>query len=155
MGDCTLLNHRHDGLFCTPGVMPFSNIYQADGQQFDGWHGMPYPGLPVPVLFRARRRRSRRVMLNNMVEFLWPAVAAVVSAAIRRAGPRRIGLSGTVGTIGVTVRRIHRPCITGVTARRSGAIQPRASSVPRRLRVTAGGQTPLKLVEYVENGCAG
>ena len=71
LGDCTLLGHRQDSLFCTPGVIPFSNIYQADSQQFDGWHGMPYPGYQYPFIFVHADADHDGVMLDNMTEFLW------------------------------------------------------------------------------------
>ncbi|SQI32113.1 Uncharacterised protein [Serratia plymuthica] len=83
LGDCTMLDHRQDSLFCTPGVIPFSNIYQADSQQFDGWHGMPYPGYQYPFIFVHGRCRPRRRDAQQYGR-VPVAIATMVSAAVRR-----------------------------------------------------------------------
>lgn len=71
LGDCYLPVHRNDGLFGTPGVIPFSNIYMSESTQFDGWHGMPYPGYQYPFIFVHDTSAEGKQKLNNMIEFLY------------------------------------------------------------------------------------
>ena len=73
VGDCTLLNVRDDPLAYTPGVIPFSNIYMSGAMQFDGWHGMPYPGYQYPMIFCTGDLSipSESTRLSNMVDFLY------------------------------------------------------------------------------------
>lgn len=74
LGDCGVNDAVDGGLFCTPGVIPFSNIYNADssgGDQFDGWHGMPYPGYQHPMIWIENEGDQTGVKLNNMIEFLY------------------------------------------------------------------------------------
>ena len=69
VGDCMVVDYLDGDLFCTPGVIPFSNIYTEGSQQFDGWHGMPYPGYQYPFVWLFRPNFETR--LNNMVEFMY------------------------------------------------------------------------------------
>ena len=153
LGDCTLLNHRRDGLFCTPGVMPFSNIYQADSQQFDGWHGMPYPGYQYPFIFVHAAADPDGVMLNNMVEFLWQS---------QQWYQQQFGVLGPSASAYIWNRwdnLSYGPADTwtmyhwGDGTAWSG-YQPRAFFGAARawLELQQASKTPpLKLVEYVEN----
>lgn len=68
LGDCTVIDYLPNNLYCTPGVIPFSNIYVEGAEQFDGWYGMPYPGYQYPFIWH---EQGKEVQLNNMVEFLY------------------------------------------------------------------------------------
>lgn len=68
MGDCTVIDYVDNDLFCTPGVIPFSNIYTTGSNQFDGWHGMPYPGYQYPFIWCHDNANKER--LENMSKFL-------------------------------------------------------------------------------------
>ena len=69
VGDCTVIDYIGGDLFCTPGVIPFSNIYTEGSQQFDGWHGMPYPGYQYPFVYMFNPQFKGK--LNNMIEFMY------------------------------------------------------------------------------------
>lgn len=69
IGDCQVVDYLDGDLFCTPGTIPFSNIYTEGSQQFDGWHGMPYPGYQYPFVWLFKNEYKSR--LNNMIEFLY------------------------------------------------------------------------------------
>ncbi|EAP3072091.1 phage tail protein [Salmonella enterica] len=71
LGDCTVLDYENDNLAYTPGVIPFSNIYNPDSKQFDGWHGIPYPGYQYPFVFTHDDTVAGTIRLNNMVNFLY------------------------------------------------------------------------------------
>ncbi|QOC54190.1 glycosidase superfamilly protein [Aeromonas phage Atoyac14] len=71
VGDCMARNTLGNKLYCTPGVVPFSNIYLPDQETFDGWHGMPYPGYQYPFIFVHNTHPDRDLMLKNMSKFLW------------------------------------------------------------------------------------
>lgn len=73
LGDCTVLNPVGGGLYCTPGVIPFSNIYSTESvSQFDGWHGMPYPGYQHPFIWVYNDQNDPQgVQLTNMIEFMY------------------------------------------------------------------------------------
>ncbi|MDR0218105.1 MAG: phage tail protein [Enterobacteriaceae bacterium] len=70
IGDCDIYNTLDDKLYFTPGIIPFSNIYQSQGT-FNGWHGMPYPGYQYPFIFCHNEHPDAELMLNNMAKFLW------------------------------------------------------------------------------------
>lgn len=69
LGDCDVQNALAGNLYCTPGVIPFSNI-SSDGskEEFDGWHGMPYPGYQYPFIYLDG---NHDLQMNNMIEFLY------------------------------------------------------------------------------------
>lgn len=71
VGDCYLPTHRADNLAYTPGVIPFSNIYQTESYQMDGWHGMPYPGYQHPFIYVHDQTDAGKEKLSNIVKFLW------------------------------------------------------------------------------------
>lgn len=73
LGDCRVTASPDGGLKYTPGTIPFSNIYNADSSsgQFDGWHGMPYPGYQHPLIWIDNPADISGSKLNNMVEFLY------------------------------------------------------------------------------------
>lgn len=72
VGDCTILDYKTNNLYCTPGVIPFSNISVPESVQFDGWRGMPYPGYQYPFIFTIEQTAGEySTRLTNMVEFLW------------------------------------------------------------------------------------
>lgn len=74
VGDCTVVNQRWDSLAYCPGVIPFSNNYLPDAEQFDGWHGMPYPGYQHPFFFPYASQLSaqeKQVNIDNVVNFLY------------------------------------------------------------------------------------
>lgn len=74
IGDCTVVNPRWDSLAYCPGVIPFSNNYLPDAEQFDGWHGMPYPGYQHPFFFVYADQLSpeeKTVNIENVVNFLY------------------------------------------------------------------------------------
>lgn len=69
LGDCDVQDFIPDDLFCTPGTIPFSNIYADGSQQFDGWHGMPYPGYQYPFIWL--KDAAYKPQLNNMIKFMY------------------------------------------------------------------------------------
>lgn len=71
LGDCKVLDYDIDNLAYTPGVVPFSNIYNTESQQFDGWHGMPYPGYQYPFIFTHDDSDLGKLRMTNMVNFLY------------------------------------------------------------------------------------
>lgn len=71
LGDCTVIGYEPNNLAYTPGVVPFSNIYNTESQQFDGWHGMPYPGYQYPFIFTHDDSAQGASRMNNMVDFLY------------------------------------------------------------------------------------
>lgn len=72
VGDCTIVDYLPGNLYCTPGVIPFSNISVPDTEQFDGWRGMPYPGYQYPFIYCYNRTEGEfDEHLNNMTEFLY------------------------------------------------------------------------------------
>ena len=71
IGDCYAANLKSPLLYCTPGVIPFSNIYIPDQETFDGWHGMPYPGYQYPFIYVHNSDPDAPKWLENMVEFLY------------------------------------------------------------------------------------
>lgn len=73
LGDCKITNYRDDNLAYTPGVIPFSNNLDPFSQQFDGWHGMPYPGYQYPWIWAITNEDSK---LTNMVNFLYDSQQA-------------------------------------------------------------------------------
>lgn len=76
IGDCVIEDPRWDSLYCSPGVIPFSNIYTAGAEQFDGWHGLPYPGYQYPFIYLVSDNADADTFLNNMIEFMHAAQAA-------------------------------------------------------------------------------
>lgn len=80
VGDCDVLNPLESNLYCTPGVIPFSNIYNENTSQFDGWHGMPYPGYQHPFIYLHREDMPNpedyKLRLNNMIEFMYQSQVA-------------------------------------------------------------------------------
>lgn len=77
LGDATITGYKKDNLFCTPGVIPFSNISVPDTVQFDGWRGMPYPGYQYPFIYSIEETAGEyTTRLNNMVEFMWQSQQA-------------------------------------------------------------------------------
>lgn len=75
IGDCKVVDFRDDSLAYTPGTIPFSNIYIEGSDQFDSWHGMPYPGYQYPLIYCIEREKYERE-LNNMIDFLYDAQIA-------------------------------------------------------------------------------
>lgn len=73
LGDCRVTASVDGGLNYTPGTIPFSNIYNNESAsgQFDGWHGMPYPGYQHPLIWIDNPGDIADVKLNNMVNFLY------------------------------------------------------------------------------------
>ena len=53
----------------TPGLMPFSNLYEENGK-IDSTNGLPYPGYQYPFIF-ALEYNYKATELNNMVDFLY------------------------------------------------------------------------------------
>lgn len=77
LGDATINGYKKNNLFCTPGVIPFSNISVPDTVQFDGWRGMPYPGYQYPFIYSIEETAGEyTTRLNNMVEFMWQSQQA-------------------------------------------------------------------------------
>ena len=72
IGDCTMLKFRDDSLRYTPGLIPFSNIYEDGSDQIGAWHGMPYPGYQYPFIYSLQADFYSR-QLNNMIDFLYDA----------------------------------------------------------------------------------
>lgn len=70
IGNCTILNYRDDSLAYTPGLIPFSNIYEEGSEQIGAWHGMPYPGYQYPFIYSLESEKYSR-HLTNMINFLW------------------------------------------------------------------------------------
>lgn len=72
IGDCTVIDYRLDSLSYTPGLIPFSNIYEDGTDQIGAWHGMPYPGYQYPFIYTVSDS-NQDVRLTNMVDFLYDA----------------------------------------------------------------------------------
>lgn len=72
IGDCGVVNFREDNLRYTPGLIPFSNIYEEGTDQIGAWHGMPYPGYQYPFIYTLDVA-NYSTQLNNMVDFLYDA----------------------------------------------------------------------------------
>lgn len=72
VGNCTVLDYRDDSLRYTPGVIPFSNIYEDGSDQIGAWHGMPYPGYQYPFIYSLQSDLYTRELLN-MTDFLYDA----------------------------------------------------------------------------------
>lgn len=72
VGDCTVVNFRDDSLAYTPGVIPFSNIYESGSTEIGAWHGMPYPGYQYPWVYTLDAA-DNATQLGNMVDFLYDA----------------------------------------------------------------------------------
>ena len=70
VGDCTVLGYRNDSLAYTPGIIPFSNIYEEGTDQIGAWHGMPYPGYQYPFIY-CLEPVTYSQYLGNMVDFLY------------------------------------------------------------------------------------
>ena len=69
IGDCYCIDQRDDPLAYTPGVVPFSNIYEEGAYEIGSWRGMPYPGYQHPLVFALDDDKTR--YLNNMVNFMY------------------------------------------------------------------------------------
>lgn len=81
IGDCDVLDALESNLYCTPGVIPFSNIYTEKTEQFDGWHGMPYPGYQYPFVWMHHdydpgNEAKYKKRMENMVEFMYQSQLA-------------------------------------------------------------------------------
>lgn len=70
VGDCTVTGFRDDSLAYTPGLIPFSNIYEEGTYQIGAWHGMPYPGYQYPWIYSLEPTKYAR-HLGNMADFLF------------------------------------------------------------------------------------
>ncbi|GAB7531609.1 hypothetical protein PS3A_40230 [Pseudomonas sp. 3A(2025)] len=70
LGDCTVIGYRDDSLAYTPGVIPFSNIYEEGSEQIGAWHGMPYPGYQYPMIYCLEPQKYAR-HLTSMVDFMY------------------------------------------------------------------------------------
>lgn len=70
LGNCKIVDYRDDNLAYTPGLIPFSNIYEEGTDQLGAWHGMPYPGYQYPFIYSLEPVKYAR-QLNNMVDFLY------------------------------------------------------------------------------------
>lgn len=69
MGDCTIIDYRHDSLNYCPGVIPFSNIYSEGSDQLGAWHGLPYPGYQYPFLYCHDPAYESK--MNKQIDFLY------------------------------------------------------------------------------------
>lgn len=70
IGDCTVIGYRDDSLAYTPGVIPFSNIYEEGTEQIGAWHGMPYPGYQYPFIYCLEPLQYSRHLIN-MIDFMY------------------------------------------------------------------------------------
>lgn len=73
VGNCKIDNYMPGSLNYTPGVIPFSNIYNEDTPVMDAWHGLPYPGYQSPMIYSIEYDDLR---LNNIVNFLYDSQVA-------------------------------------------------------------------------------
>lgn len=76
VGDCYCPIHRFDGLAYTPGTIPFSNIYNSDSEQFDAWHGCPYPGYQSIYVYCDYVGVDKDTLISNMLDFLYDSQQA-------------------------------------------------------------------------------
>lgn len=76
VGDCTILDYRHDSLAYSPGVIPFSNIYGEGTNQIGAWHGMPYPGYQYPFMYTIHVTEKYAEELANQIQFLYDSQEA-------------------------------------------------------------------------------
>lgn len=74
IGDCTVIDYRNDSLAYTPGVIPFSNIYEEGVYEIGAWHGMPYPGYQYPFIYVYDY--TKETELNNMIDFMYDSQEA-------------------------------------------------------------------------------
>lgn len=79
IGDCTVIDPADNSLRYTPGVIPFSNIYEEGTEQIGAWHGMPYPGYQYPFIYSLDSTLYSRE-LSNMIDFLYDAQEAYADA---------------------------------------------------------------------------
>lgn len=70
LGDCQVVDYRDDNLAYTPGLIPFSNIYEEGTDQIGAWRGMPYPGYQYPFIYTLEPEKYSR-HLGNMTDFLY------------------------------------------------------------------------------------
>jgi len=77
LGDCTLKNTLGSGLDYTPGVIPFSNIYEVGTEQMGAWHGLPYPGYQSPMMYALGVDSTKDpIYLTNTINFLYDSQQA-------------------------------------------------------------------------------
>lgn len=76
LGDFTVKDYIKNTLKYTPGVIPYSNIYQSDSYQFDSWRGLPYTGYQYPSIYYRCDDENKEQLLNNMIEFMYQAQVA-------------------------------------------------------------------------------
>jgi hypothetical protein len=69
IGDCCINNYLKNNLTYTPGIIPYSNIYNFDAVEIDSWHGCPFTGYQVPRIYDLNETEY----LENMVNFLCDA----------------------------------------------------------------------------------
>lgn len=74
IGDCCCIDQRDDPLAYTPGVVPFSNIYEEGSYEIGSWRGMPYPGYQYPHVFALDDNRTK--YMNNMINFMYDSQEA-------------------------------------------------------------------------------
>lgn len=154
IGDCTATDTVGSNLAYTPGVVPFSNIYNIDSDQFDGWHGMPYPGYQYPFIYLyPAEGKDYKTELQNMIDFLYDSQQAYYQT-FGELGP---GMSAYVWNRWDNLS--YGPPDTFVFTHWGGGkawagYQPRAYAAAARAwyeLVLSGQQVPEKLRKYVEN----
>ena len=84
VGDCYMKTYQMGSLWYTPGVIPFSNIYEEYTPMIGGWHGLPYPGYQSPLTFVLLYNQTR---LNNQVDFLYDSQIAYTEMFPTEVGP--------------------------------------------------------------------
>ncbi|HDM8192336.1 TPA: hypothetical protein P0E30_003769 [Vibrio harveyi] len=68
VGDCFVKEYAEDNLKYTPGMIPFSNNYNPDTNQYDSWQGMPFMGYQYGWIWK-----DDPVYWNNSVQALHDA----------------------------------------------------------------------------------
>ncbi|HIF6165143.1 hypothetical protein P7M25_09670 [Vibrio parahaemolyticus] len=71
VGNCKVKDYSPDNLQYTPGMIPFSNNYNPETNQYDSWQGMPFMGYQYGWIWK-----DRPIHWNNSVQALYDAQKA-------------------------------------------------------------------------------
>lgn len=86
VGDCYFTNVAGAAMpRYTPGLMPFSNVYDAANGSVDSTNGIPYPGYQYPFIWCVDYD-NYTTYLNNMIDFMYDAQQAY-NTQIGQLGP--------------------------------------------------------------------
>ena len=75
LGNCDVLDAREDSLKYSPGLIPFSNIYEPGSNEIGPWHGLPYPGYQAPSMYCLGLGENQEIRLKNSIDFMYDSQA--------------------------------------------------------------------------------